>query len=63
VTVRLPLDCERVRPGKKSARESAGVMSYLPAKMAPSSRQNDQDISVNQDLPTNMQDLPVKKSA
>jgi hypothetical protein len=31
--------------------------------MAPSSRQNDQDISVNQDLPTNMQDLPVKKSA
>jgi cell cycle sensor histidine kinase DivJ len=36
VTVRLPLDCERARPGKKSAtRESAGVMSYLPGNATP----------------------------
>jgi cell cycle sensor histidine kinase DivJ len=71
VTVRLPLDCERVRSGKKFARETAGVMSYLPGNAAPSSCQNDQDISVKkQDLPVKKQDLsvknqelPVKKSA
>jgi Histidine kinase-, DNA gyrase B-, and HSP90-like ATPase len=71
VTVRLPLDCERVRSGKKFARESVGVMSYLPGKAGPSSRQNDQDISVKkqelsvtkQDSLVKKQDLPVKKSA
>jgi two-component system, cell cycle sensor histidine kinase DivJ len=36
VTVRLPLDCERVRAVKKPvAPQPAGAMSYLPAKIAP----------------------------
>jgi cell cycle sensor histidine kinase DivJ len=48
VTVRLPLDCERARPAKK-AKPAGSTVTYLPA------RPSDQD--------SNVQELPVKKSA
>jgi two-component system, cell cycle sensor histidine kinase DivJ len=57
VTVRLPLDCERARAGKKGATgQPAGVMSYLPAKLGP------QPASAVIARKT-VHDMPVKKSA
>ncbi len=60
VTVRLPLDCERARPGKKFAvQQPAAVMSYLADKNSPP-RQNTREVA--QDIATKT-DMPVKKSA
>lgn len=56
VTVRLPLDCERTRAGKKDSAGQTGVMSYLPAKLAP------QPASAMITRKT-IHDMPVKKSA
>jgi two-component system, cell cycle sensor histidine kinase DivJ len=71
VTVRMPLDCERARPAKKSAgQQPIGMMNYLPGKMVPhpanpvagresqSPRQDTQ-----QDIQQAIQDIPVKKRA
>jgi cell cycle sensor histidine kinase DivJ len=55
VTVRLPLDCERLRVAKSgAAMQSADVMSLSPAKLAPPSGR----IARN-----SIHDMPVKKSA
>jgi two-component system, cell cycle sensor histidine kinase DivJ len=63
VTVRLPLDCERARPGKKPVGQQP--LSYLPGKLS-SLRQGvqeaPQDDVVKKDM-TAKQVLPVKKSA
>jgi len=57
VTVRLPLDCERVRAARKpAAPQPAGVMSYLPAKIAP---QPTSSMSAREVV----RHIPVKKSA
>ncbi len=57
VTVRLPLDCEGSRAGKKIvAPHVAGVMSYLPAKITPP--------PVGAVIARkSVHDIPVKKSA
>jgi cell cycle sensor histidine kinase DivJ len=64
VTVRLPLDCERARLGKRPASRERAVMAYLPAKEA-LPRQNIQERAQDgkQDIAVKKQDLAVKKSA
>ncbi len=66
VTVRLPLDCERARPVKKSAAApSAGVVSYLAVGSAAGSeavRETAPRPSL-EDTRAEKQDLQVKKSA
>ena len=57
VTVRLPLDCERVRTARSSAAaQPTGVMSLLPAKLAPPPANA---VIARKSIP----DMPVKKSA
>ncbi len=57
VTVRLPLDCERVRTARSSAAaQPTGVMSLLPAKLAPPPANT---VIARKSIP----DMPVKKSA
>jgi len=57
VTVRLPLDCERVRTTKNGdAAKPAHVMDYLPAKIAP----QPESAAV---ACKSVHDMPVKKSA
>jgi len=57
VTVRLPLDCERARLGKRLAARERAVMAYLPAKDA-LPWQNIQERAQDK-----KQDIAVKKSA
>ena len=58
VTVRLPLDCERVRAAnKRAASQPFGVMSYLPGKPQPTSAMTARG------SPSPHADIPVKKSA
>jgi two-component system, cell cycle sensor histidine kinase DivJ len=65
VTVRLPLDCGRARPAKKSvAVQPSGVVSYLVTNAAPSVA----GVVAGREIPQfraveDPQNLPVKKSA
>jgi hypothetical protein len=57
VTVRLPLDCERVQAAKSAAAAQAGEMvSSLPAKFAP-------QVAGIMTARKSLHALPVKKSA
>ncbi len=57
VTVRLPLDCERVRATKRDpAGKPVGVMNFLPAKPAP-------EPASAMTARKTIHDVPVKKSA
>jgi cell cycle sensor histidine kinase DivJ len=59
-TVRLPLDCERARPGKKpAAQQSGGVMSYLAGKVSP----HPANSIAARESSAQRPDIPVRKSA
>ncbi len=64
VTVRLPLDCERARPVKKSAAApSAGVVSYLPGGFGAAPHPILAE-TARETAPTSQsEDIQVKKSA
>ena len=58
ITVRLPLDCERVRAAnKRAAEQSLGVMNCLPGKPQSTSAMTARE------YPSPRADTPVKKSA
>jgi cell cycle sensor histidine kinase DivJ len=62
VTVRLPIDCERARPAKKSAMpQAAGTITYLPGPTAqPAPATVPREIGAPRQAPL---DIAVKKSA
>jgi cell cycle sensor histidine kinase DivJ len=61
VTVRLPLDCEQVRPAQKLAvQQAAGVVSYLASAAADAAPSN---VSAEPAAPPRRDDMRVRKSA